>query len=73
MSGRIYEEKTMGIALVGTETKINCGCALKGNLIKLIKKRLFNKNIYEDSAKLDGICIYLLVKEVKDKININYL
>ena len=70
MSGRIYEGKTIGIALIGTETKTHFGCALKGNLIKLIKKRLFKKNIYEDSAKLYGICIYLLVKEVKDKINL---
>jgi len=70
MSGRIYEEKTIRIAILGTETKIHFGCALKGNLIKLIKKRLFKKNIYEDSAKLYGICISLLVKEVKDKINL---
>jgi len=68
MSGRIYENRTIGIALVGTETKINSGCALKGNLIKLIKRKLFNKNIFEDSAKLYAICIYLLVKEIKEKI-----
>ncbi len=70
MSGRIYENRTIGIALVGTKTRINYGCALKGNLIKLIKKELFNKNIFEDSAKLYAICIYLLVKEVRDKINV---
>ena len=68
MSGRIYEGKTIGIALVGTETKINYGCALKGNLIKLIKKELFEKNIFEDAAKLYAICIYLLVREVKDNV-----
>ncbi|OGJ18227.1 hypothetical protein A3K73_00310 [Candidatus Pacearchaeota archaeon RBG_13_36_9] len=70
MSGRIYEERTIGIAIVGTETKINYGCALKGNLVKLVKKKLFKKNIYEDSAKLYGICISLLVKEVVNNINL---
>jgi len=68
MSGRIYEEKTIGIALVGTNTKINYGCALKGNLVKLIKKSLFKGSIFEDSAKLYAICIYLLVREVKKEI-----
>jgi hypothetical protein len=68
MSGRIYKNKTIGIALVGTETKIHLGCALKGNLVKLIKRRLFKKNIFEDSAKLYAICISLLVKGVKDNI-----
>jgi hypothetical protein len=69
MSGRIYENRTIGIALVGTETKIHYGCALKGNLVKLIKKKLFRKNVFEDSATLYAICIYLLAKEIKDNIN----
>src|SRR3989344_9279907 len=68
MSGRIYSGKNIGIALVGTNSKINYGCALKGNLVKLIKKELFKKNIYEDSAKLYAICIYLLVREVKKDV-----
>lgn len=68
MSGRIYENKTIGIALVGTETKKHYGCAIKGNLVKLIKRRLFKKNIFEDSAKLYAICISLLVKGIKDDI-----
>src|SRR3989338_6645669 len=45
MSGRIYEGKTVGIAIVGTKMKEHYGCALKGNLIKLIKKELYKKNI----------------------------
>ncbi|MDO8509474.1 MAG: hypothetical protein Q7S27_07400 [Nanoarchaeota archaeon] len=69
MSGRIYEGKTIGIAIVGTKTKLNYGCALKGNLIKLIKKELFIKNIFEESAKLYAICIYMLIKEVENKID----
>lgn len=69
MSGRIYENKTIGIAVVGTETKENYGCALKGNLIKLVKKKLFKKNIYEDSAKLYAICIFLLIEEIKKSIS----
>ena len=68
MSGRIYEEKTIGIALVGTETKVHYGCALKSNLVKFIQKNLFKKNIYKDSAKLYAICISLLVKNIKDNI-----
>ena len=68
MSGRIYEKRTIGIALVGTETNIHYGCALKGNLVKFIKRNLFKKNIYEDSAKLYAICIYLLVKNVKGNV-----
>ncbi|MEK6823982.1 MAG: hypothetical protein AABY06_03005 [Nanoarchaeota archaeon] len=68
MSGRIYEERTIGVALVATENKIHYGCALKGNLVKLIKKNLFKKNIYEDSAKLYAICIFLLVKNVRREI-----
>ena len=70
MSGRIYESKTIGIALVGTKSKLHYGCAIKGNLIRLIKKELFKGNIYEDSAKLYSICIYLLVKDIKDKVKI---
>jgi hypothetical protein len=68
MSGRIYTEKTIGIALVGTDTNIHYGCALKGNLIKLIKKNLFKEDIYKDSAKLYAICISLLVKNVRNNI-----
>lgn len=68
MSGRIYEEKTIGIALVGTETGMHYGCALKGNLVRFIKKNLFKQNIYKDSAKLYAICISLLVKNVNDCI-----
>lgn len=30
MSGRIYKNKTVGIAILGTKTKENYGCALKG-------------------------------------------
>lgn len=70
MSGRIYEERTIGIALVGTETKENYGCTIKGKAIKLIKRQLFKGNIYEDAAKLYAICIFLLVKEIKNKINL---
>lgn len=68
MSGRIYENKTIGVALVGTETKINYGCALKGNLIKFVKRNLFGKNVFQDSAKLYAICIFLLLNCIKDKI-----
>jgi len=67
MSGRIYEKRNVGIALVGTNTKINYGCVIKGNLLQLIKKHLFETNIYYDSAKLYAICIYLLVKNIKNK------
>ena len=70
MSGRIYNNLNIGIALVGTKTRLNYGCALRGNLIKLIKKELFKGNIFEDSAKLYAICIYILVKEIKDNINL---
>lgn len=68
MSGRIYEERTIGIALVATENKTHYGCALKGNLVRFIKKNLFKKNIYEDSAKLYAICISLLVKKIRKEI-----
>ena len=68
MSGRIYEGKTVGIAIVGTKMKEHYGCALKGNLIKLIKKELYKKNIYNDSAKIYAICIYLLIKEIQNRI-----
>ena len=43
MSGRIYEEKTIGIALVGTETKVHYGCALKSNLVKFIQKKYLQR------------------------------
>ena len=68
MSGRIYENKTIGVALVGTGTNINYGCAIKGKLLKFIKINLFKSSIYEDSAKLYAICIFLLIKNVKDNI-----
>jgi hypothetical protein len=69
MSGRIYENKTIGIAFVGTETKFNCGCAIKGNLLKLVKKNLFKSNFFEDAAKLYAICIYFIIRDSKKKIN----
>lgn len=68
MSGRIYEEKNIGIALVSADKKTHCGCALKGNLVKLVRERLFKRNIFEDSAKLYAICISLLVKSVRKNI-----
>lgn len=68
MSGRIYEEKTIGIALVSSDKKLHYGCALKGNLIKLIRKKLFKGDIFEDPAKLYAICISLLVKNVRRNI-----
>lgn len=66
MSGRIYEKKNIGIALVGTSTKTNYGCVIKSNLLQLIKRHLFETDVYYDSAKLYAICIYLLVKNVKN-------
>jgi len=69
MSGRIYKNKTIGISVVGAETKKNYGCALKGNLIKLIKKELFKDDIFGDSAKLYAICIFLLIQKIKDDIH----
>ena len=68
MSGRIYEERTIGIAVVGAETNIHYGCALKGNLIKFVKKNLFGKNFFEDSAKLYAICIYILIRDIRNQI-----
>jgi hypothetical protein len=68
MSGRIYEGKTIGIAAVGTRTKANYGCALKGNLVRLVKRRLFGKNIIEDSARLYAICIFLIIKYMGDQV-----
>lgn len=68
MSGRIYENKNIGIAVFGTKSKSHYGCALKGNLIKLIKKELFKENIYEDSAKLYAICIFLLIRNISKNI-----
>ena len=62
--------KLLELLLLEKKTKINYGCALKGNLLKLIKNKLFKSSIKYDSAKLYAICIYLLVKEIKDKINL---
>jgi hypothetical protein len=68
MSGRIYKREIIGIALVGANTKINYGCALKRNFLEFIKKNLFLGNIHEDSARLYAICIYLLIKNVEKNI-----
>lgn len=68
MSSRIYWKKTIGIALIGTQTRINCGCALNTQLLKKIKKELFEKDYY-DSAKLYAICIFMLVDNVKNLVN----
>lgn len=68
MSGRIFDNRTIGIAMVGTKTKIHHGCALRGNMIKLIKKELFKENIFKDYAKLYAICIFLLVNKVKNNV-----
>jgi hypothetical protein len=69
MSGRIYENRDIGIALVGVNTKLNYGCVLKIHLLKKIKQELFGKNCYNDSAKLYGVCIYFLVENVKELVN----
>jgi hypothetical protein len=69
MSGRIYEKKTFGIAIVGTNTKYHRGCAISAQMLKKIKKELFKKNVYYDSAKLYSICIFVLIKDMKDLIN----
>jgi hypothetical protein len=69
MSGRIYENKDIGIALVGVNTKLNYGCVLKIQLLKKIKQELFGDNQYNDSAKLYGICIYILVENVTELVN----
>lgn len=69
MSGRIYEDKDIGIALVGVSTKLNYGCVLKMQLLKKIKQELFGENRYNDSAKLYAICIYLLIERVKDSVS----
>ena len=69
MSGRIYKGRTIGIAVVGTKTKVNYGCALKRNLIIKVRNELFKENIYEDSAKLYAICIYYIIREIKENIN----
>jgi len=69
MSGRIWEKKTIGIACVSAQTKIHNGCALRGNLIKLIEKMLCTGHIREEYAKLYAICIFLLIKNKIQDIN----
>lgn len=69
MSGRIYEDKDIGIAIVGVNTKINHGCVLKVQLLRKIKKELFKENKYKDSARLYGICIYYLIENVRTLVN----
>ncbi len=68
MSGRIYEGRTVGVVIVGTDSGINYGCAIKSNLIKFVKKHLFEENIYNDAAKLYGIIISLLIQTIEEKI-----
>jgi hypothetical protein len=69
MSEKIFNNKTIGIACVSSKTKTNNGCAIRGNLIKFIQKRLFIGSIKEECAKLYSICIYLLIKDRLDNIN----
>lgn len=69
MSGRIYEKRTIGIACVGATTKHHKGCAVKGNLIKLLEKNIFIGTAKEENAKVYAICIYLLVKDDINNIN----
>jgi len=69
MSGKISNNRTIGVAIVGTRTKIHFGCALRGNLIKLIRRKLFSDNSSEDCARLYAICIFLLLENIKEKIN----
>src|SRR3989344_3264229 len=68
MSGRIYKRKTIGVACVGANSKEHNGCALKGNLIKLIQKNLCLDSKKKEYAKLYAICIYFLIEDKKDKI-----
>lgn len=69
MSGRIYTQRTIGIACVSTQHKKHNGCVLKGNLIKLIQKNLCLGSIKEEHAKIYAICIYLLIKDKLSEIS----
>lgn len=69
MSNRIYKKKTLGIACVGTISKMHNGCALKGNLIKFIQKNLCVGEVKEEHAKIYAICIYYLIKDKIKDIN----
>ncbi|HVA82892.1 MAG TPA: hypothetical protein VNF06_01885 [Candidatus Aquilonibacter sp.] len=63
MSEKLYKGRNVGIACMGVSSKAHFGCALKGNLIKLIRDRLGKGNIQTEQAKLYAICIYLLIKD----------
>jgi hypothetical protein len=68
MSGRIYKKVTIGIGCYGVISKKHNGCALRGNLVKLVQKNLCLGDIYEEHAKLYAICIYLLIKNKMEDI-----
>ncbi len=62
MSGKLRKEMTVGIACVGSKTKLHRGCVLRGNLIKFVGRHLGDMKIGPNRAKLYAICSYLLIK-----------
>ena len=69
MSGKIEKLVDIGIACVGSISKINAGCAIKGNMLKKIKKELFCGNKFKERAKVYAICIALVLKANKFEVN----
>jgi hypothetical protein len=70
MSDKIFRIEDIGIACLGLPSNTHNGCALRKNLIKIIKKNLCIGEDKEEDAKLYAICIYLLIKDKLDEISL---
>ena len=62
MSGKIARFEDIGIACMNPITKVNCGCAIRGKLVKKFRKEFFKDREIRERAKLYGILIYLIIQ-----------
>ncbi|HII15231.1 MAG TPA: hypothetical protein HA362_02865 [Nanoarchaeota archaeon] len=68
LSNKFWKDKTTGIACVSVDTKEHIGCALSTHLKKEIYRKLLKEETQEGRAKLYAICIYLLARNIANKI-----
>ncbi|HVA83016.1 MAG TPA: hypothetical protein VNF06_02525 [Candidatus Aquilonibacter sp.] len=70
MSGKLSRTSTVGIACLSPALKLHSGCALSGELLKDLRKKLFapTASLKRENAKIYAICIYLLINDRRPQI-----
>ena len=69
ISGKIARLEDIGIACMNPITKVNCGCAIRGKVVRKLKKEFFRDKGIHDRAKFYGILIYLILRGYEFKFD----